>query len=277
MKNFISVSIPNRKIKKLVLENMLKSVNMPLNEKKTNYGIFEGIDKNIILKLEIPSQLSERQSDKVAYNLSSNLFELGYKDFDIEISTDKNTKINTLENTSWTREEAVADPNATVGSSTNDRRNPNNTPLEKPSLKTGPVNKPTVPGIEPGSKEALMAIVTQYAKPGMTLADVNAMETAAVSSERQGGGLLDKFTRFAKNKSWRVKYVLAKAAEKAGLPGLYNSKGYFCFMAKASDDGDGGQTQGGVSSSVGASFKQMLTLAKVGLMPEKKLTKINNF
>ena len=105
MKNFISVSIPNRKIKKLVLENMLKSVNMPLNEKKTNYGIFEGIDKNIILKLEIPSQLSERQSDKVAYNLSSNLFELGYKDFDIEISTNKNTKINTLENTSWTREE----------------------------------------------------------------------------------------------------------------------------------------------------------------------------
>ena len=56
----------------------------PVYTAKMMYGIFEGIDKNIILKLEIPSQLSERQSDKVAYNLSSNLFELGYKDFDIE-------------------------------------------------------------------------------------------------------------------------------------------------------------------------------------------------
>ena len=295
MKNFISVSIPNRKIKKLVLENMLKSVNMPLNEKKTNYGIFEGIDKNIILKLEIPSQLSERQSDKVAYNLSSNLFELGYKDFDIEISTNKNTKINTLENTSWTREEvndkgnykgtnikptaqqlARMNPNAKVGSSTNDRRNPNNTPLEKPSLKTGPVNKPTVPGIEPGSKEALMAIVTQYAKPGMTLADVNAMETAAVSSEvpsANDDANIAGFKRFAKSKSWRVQFVLANAAEQSNLPGLFTSKDKFVFMKPEDNSGDQ-YVGGGPSTSSGSNMTDLETLAKVGLVPQSKLDKV---
>jgi len=295
MKNFISVSIPNRKIKKLVLENMLKSVNMPLNEKKTNYGIFEGIDKNIILKLEIPSQLSERQSDKVAYNLSSNLFELGYKDFDIEISTNKNTKINTLENTSWTREEvndkgnykgtnikptaqqlARMNPNAKVGSSTNDRRNPNNTPLEKPSLKTGPVNKPTVSGIEPGSKEALMAIVTQYAKPGMTLADVNAMETAAVSSEvpsANDDANIAGFKRFAKSKSWRVQFVLANAAEQSNLPGLFTSKDKFVFMKPEDNSGDQ-YVGGGPSTSSGSNMTDLETLAKVGLVPQSKLDKV---
>ena len=298
MKNFISVSIPNRKIKKLVLENMLKSVNMPLNEKKTNYGIFEGIDKNIILKLEIPSQLSERQSDKVAYNLSSNLFELGYKDFDIEISTNKNTKINTLENTSWTREEvndkgnykgtnikptaqqlARMNPNAKVGSSTNDRRNPNNTPLEKPLGK--PTGKPTVSGIEPGSKEALMAIVTQYAKPGMTLADVNAMETAAVSSEvpsaNDDANIFSKafagFKRFAKSKSWRVQFVLANAAEQSNLPGLFTSKDKFVFMKPEDNSGDQ-YVGGGPSTSSGSNMTDLETLAKVGLVPQSKLDKV---
>ena len=90
MENFISVSIPDRKAKKSVLEKMLRSANLQENNnKKINYGIFEGDDKNIILKLELPSQLSEKDSDSVAHNLSEDLFNLGYNDFDIEISTDE--------------------------------------------------------------------------------------------------------------------------------------------------------------------------------------------
>ena len=323
MKNFISVALPDRKAKKAVLEKMLRSVNAPLNEKKSNYEILEGKSNNIILKLEIPNQLSESASDNVAYKLSEGLFGIGYSDFDIEVSTDGTNK-QTLSDTAWhINEEAPLLIVGIVDGESAFREKDVDTSLPSVDIVLGAYRlrvhgieqtlqglldthqgkttgfrqltkiktQPGAPGAgpkspapkirpvvtnkaAPGSDEALMAIVTQYAKPGMTLADVNAMETAAVSSERQGGGLLDKFTRFAKSKSWRVKYVLANAAEKAGLPGLYNSKGYFCFMAKASDDGDGGQTQGGVSSSAGASFKQMLTLAKVGLMPEKKLTKI---
>ena len=102
MENFISVSIPDRKAKKSVLEKMLRSANLQENNnKKINYGIFEGDDKNIILKLELPSQLSEKDSDSVAHNLSEDLFNLGYNDFDIEISTDEINDSHTLENTNW--------------------------------------------------------------------------------------------------------------------------------------------------------------------------------
>ena len=92
MKNFISVALPDRKAKKAVLEKMLRSVNAPLNEKKSNYEILEGKSNNIILKLEIPNQLSESASDNVAYKLSEGLFGIGYSDFDIEVSTDGTNK-----------------------------------------------------------------------------------------------------------------------------------------------------------------------------------------
>ena len=203
-----------------------------------------------------------------------------------------------MENTSWTREEvndkgnykgtnikptaqqlARMNPNAKVGSSTNDRRNPNNTPLEKPLGK--PTGKPTVSGIEPGSKEALMAIVTQYAKPGMTLADVNAMETAAVSSEvpsaNDDANIFSKafagFKRFAKSKSWRVQFVLANAAEQSNLPGLFTSKDKFVFMKPEDNSGDQ-YVGGGPSTSSGSNMTDLETLAKVGLVPQSKLDKV---
>ena len=332
MENFISVSIPNRKVKKLVLENMLKSVNMPLNEKKTNYGIFESINNGIILKLEIPSQLSERQSDKVAYNLSGNLFELGYKDFDIEISTDTNTKSSTLENTDWVRTNEAPVQIVQLGAKGSGSFISSNVDTSLPAVnitlngrqmtvhgeaerlpkflkkitanggvqtgqispgapaagpkkvgpKVGPVDGPKVAGAEPGSEQALMAIVTQYAKPGMTLADVDAMEKAAITSEvpsaSDDANILSKafagFKRFAKSKSWRVSFVLANAAEQQGLPGLFNSKGYFIFMDEASDDGDGNQSVGGPTTAAGANLKSYMALAERGLVPQAKLEKI---
>ena len=138
-------------------------------------------------------------------------------------------------------------------------------------------------GPAPGSEEALMAIVNQYAKPGMTLADVDSMERAAVASEVQSApddaNIFSKafkgFMRFAKSKDWRVKFVLANAAEKMELPGLFNSRGSFIYMAEQStDDESGNFDAGGPSSAAGTSLKDYMTLAKVGLVPASKLEKI---
>ena len=284
MENFISVAIPSRKVKKAILERMLQSVNIPLNEKKVNYGIFEGDNKNIILKLEIPKQLSEKHADNVAHKLSEGLFDLGYNDFDIEISTDGKDKGHTLENTNWhvnTDEVDEADDELDAGSELA-KNNGAGAELDAGAKKVGPVDGPKVAGVEPGSEQALMAIVARHAKPGMTLADVDAMERAAVASEvpsaADDANIFSKafagFKRFAKSKSWRVSFVLANAAEQQGLPGLYNSKGYFVFMGEASDDGDGNQSVAGPKTAAGASLKSMMKLAKLGLVPQAKLDKI---
>ena len=108
MENFISVGLPSRKAKKAVLEKMIAAAQMHLNETNPNYGIFEGDNKNIILKLELPQQLDNKASDAVAHNLSENLFNLGYNDFDIEISSNDSEE-STLENTDWHTAEAEAD------------------------------------------------------------------------------------------------------------------------------------------------------------------------
>ena len=340
MENFISVSIPSRRAKKSVLEKMIASAGIHLNEGEPNYGVFEGEDKNIILKLELPQELNSKDSDIVAHNLSENLFDLGYDDFDIEISSDPSDE-TTLENTDWhTIDEAPIQivqigpngeyvnfnidkslPSIEVKGPTGKPRRIHGTPaqlakaqadLEKKGSqitkpikakggvqgatfnKDGSINtgepkdkevtkKQSGSGPAPGSEEALMAIVNQYAKPGMTLADVDSMERAAVASEVQSApddaNIFSKafkgFMRFAKSKDWRVKFVLANAAEKMELPGLFNSRGSFIYMAEQStDDESGNFDAGGPSSAAGTSLKDYMTLAKVGLVPASKLEKI---
>jgi|GEM_PF-3102765 len=340
MENFISVSIPSRRAKKSVLEKMIASAGIHLNEGEPNYGVFQGEDKNIILKLELPQELNSKDSDIVAHNLSENLFDLGYDDFDIEISSDPSDE-TTLENTDWhTIDEAPIQivqigpngeyvnfnidkslPSIEVKGPTGKPRRIHGTPAQlakaqadlkkkgsqitKPikaqggvqgatfnkdgSINTGePKDKEVTKkqpgsGPAPGSEEALMAIVNQYAKPGMTLADVDSMERAAVASEVQSApddaNIFSKafkgFMRFAKSKDWRVKFVLANAAEKMELPGLFNSRGSFIYMAEQStDDESGNFDAGGPSSAAGTSLKDYMTLAKVGLLPASKIEKI---
>ena len=286
MENFISVALPSRKAKKAVLEKMIASAQMHLNETNPNYGIFEGDNKNIILKLELPQQLDNKASDAVAHNLSENLFNLGYNDFDIEISSNDSEE-STLENTDWHTAEAESDPEEMPPKEINKMKiNPDGSisKAHKDMLKRA--NKTVQPkpqiGPEPGSEQALMAIVNQYAKPGMTLADVDAMERAAVASEvpsaSADSNIFSKafqgFKRFAKSKDWRVKFVLANAAEKEGLPGLFNSRGSFIYMADEVQGDEAGGQQGGPSSAAGTNLKSYMALAKRGLLPQVKIEKI---
>lgn len=288
MENFISVGLPSRKAKKAVLEKMIAAAQMHLNETNPNYGIFEGDNKNIILKLELPQQLDNKASDAVAHNLSENLFNLGYNDFDIEISSNDSEE-STLENTDWHTAEADVDvePEEMPSKEINKMQiQPDGSisKAHKDMLKRATTNKTPVgkTGAEPGSEQALMAIVNQYAKPGMTLADVDAMERAAVASEvpsaSADSNIFSKafqgFKRFAKSKDWRVKFVLANAAEKEGLPGLFNSRGSFIYMADEVQGDEAGGQQGGPSSAAGTNLKSYMALAKRGLLPQVKIEKI---
>jgi len=285
MENFISVALPSRKAKKAVLEKMIASAQMHLNETNPNYGIFEDDNKNIILKIELPQQLDNKASDAVAHNLSENLFNLGYNDFDIEISSNDSEE-STLENTDWHTAEAEEDDGGNPQNINKMKINPDGSisKAHKDMLKRA--NKTVQPkpqvGPEPGSEQALMAIVNQYAKPGMTLADVDAMERAAVASEvpsaSADSNIFSKafqgFKRFAKSKDWRVKFVLANAAEKEGLPGLFNSRGSFIYMADEVQGDEAGGQQGGPSSAAGTNLKSYMALAKRGLLPQVKVEKI---
>ena len=78
MDNFVSVIFSTRKVKKSILDHVVAAVGIPLNEKKVNYGIFEGENKNLVLKIEIPRELSESESDIFADTLSTKLHDLGY-------------------------------------------------------------------------------------------------------------------------------------------------------------------------------------------------------
>ena len=230
MDNYVSVIFSTRKVKKSILDHVVAAVGIPLNENKVNYGIFESKNKNLVLKVEIPRELSESESDTFADTLSTKLIKLGYKDFDIEVS------IN----------------------------NPKITEAAFP-----------MPGLD--------AIIAKYAKTGMTLADVASMESEAAAHKIQDAPkdsnfLVKGFTKLNKllsSKSHRVIYTLAHAAEKLGLPGLYNARGSFVYMKEESDYGgrDGGE-EGGPSAAGSATLTDMLILARKGLVPPAKIEKL---
>jgi len=84
--------------------------------------------------------------------------------------------------------------------------------------------------------DALDAIVNKYAKPGMNMQQLAQMEKEAAAAEPKDaedkpgiGGFFSKLgagiKQLASTESFRVKYVLAHAANKLGLPGLYDSQG----------------------------------------------------
>jgi peptidoglycan hydrolase-like protein with peptidoglycan-binding domain len=108
--------------------------------------------------------------------------------------------------------------------------------------------------------EFLDAIVDRYAKEGMTLQDLQNMERDA-SEARPPEGLLSGFI----TPSYRVRYTLAHAADKLGLPGLYNERGNFVYL----DD------NGEAAGARGASRGDAEQLARVGLLPQDKAQRFN--
>ena len=103
----------------------------------------------------------------------------------------------------------------------------------------------------------LDVIVDKYAKEDMDIGDYEKMFADAVKAEYDGN--LGAFGRALMTKDFKTKYVLAHAAKKIGLPGLYKPNGSF---VKLDDEGE-------PQSSRGGSKKQAIAVGKRGLLPEK--------
>lgn len=108
--------------------------------------------------------------------------------------------------------------------------------------------------------EFLDAIVDRYAKEGMTLQDLQDMEQAAREA-RPPEGILSGFI----TPNYRIRYTLAHAADKLGLPGLYNQRGNFIYL----DD------NGEAAGASGTSRNDAERLARVGLLPQDKAQRFN--
>jgi hypothetical protein len=78
MENFIRIVMEKQKTPKLLDESIFP-----------NHKIFETKQEVMVYQIELPRALNEDESDEYAKKLSDYMFEMGYNDFDIEISTNE--------------------------------------------------------------------------------------------------------------------------------------------------------------------------------------------
>ena len=134
--------------------------------------------------------------------------------------------------------------------------------------------------------DALDAIADKYAKEGMSLEDLAAMEREAKAAEpedlsdeeKQGFmGFLRSVGRGVQQavstEDFRVKYTLAIAAEKLNLPGLYTADGSrFCYY----DEGDQNDANdAGFKSTSRSSREDAEAINNVGLLPPSIAERFN--
>ena len=90
MKNFISIIFNNKEefdeIDNIVIEEIASSASNALLESETNYSLFESENDKSVLRVETHVKLTEAEADVVANSVANKLFDLGYENFDIEVS-----------------------------------------------------------------------------------------------------------------------------------------------------------------------------------------------
>ena len=90
MDNFVSVILKTNELdENAIVEAMLDALDAPLAERVSEYGLFESENDSVVLRLQTPYQLDEDESDAFAQAFADRMFEMGYDDFDVEISLDE--------------------------------------------------------------------------------------------------------------------------------------------------------------------------------------------
>lgn len=89
MEHFVSIIVSNNTLEEHLVESVLDSAQVGLLESETLYEMFETDFNEHVLRVQLHRQLSEEESDEFAESLAHKLFEMGYNDFDIEVSTDE--------------------------------------------------------------------------------------------------------------------------------------------------------------------------------------------
>ena len=99
MENFVSVILKTKELEEnAVVEAMLQSLGAPLAERETEYGLFEGENESIVVRLMTPHELDDDESDTFAESFANHMFEMGYDDFEIETSIEEtlDAKLNAV-------------------------------------------------------------------------------------------------------------------------------------------------------------------------------------
>jgi hypothetical protein len=86
MKHFINIIFDQtEELDDIVVSEVATSASNALLEQETNY-LLENIDSKTVLTVETHVQLDEQESDDVANDIANKLFDMGYDNFDIEVS-----------------------------------------------------------------------------------------------------------------------------------------------------------------------------------------------
>lgn len=86
MENFINIIFDKiEEVDEIVVNEVATTASDALLESETNYFLFEDNGKTV-LTVETHVKLDEEESDIVAEDIANKLFDLGYDNFDIEVS-----------------------------------------------------------------------------------------------------------------------------------------------------------------------------------------------
>ena len=87
MENFINIVFDQKQeVDDIVVSEVATSASTALMEEETGYELYDTEDGKTILTVETHVQLDEQASNDVAKKIADKLFDLGYNNFDIEVS-----------------------------------------------------------------------------------------------------------------------------------------------------------------------------------------------
>ena len=87
MENFINIIFDNKEeVDDIVVSEVVTMASPALLESETNYTLGENDNGQTMLTVETHAQLDEEESDLIAEDIANKLFDLGYNNFDIEVS-----------------------------------------------------------------------------------------------------------------------------------------------------------------------------------------------
>jgi|AntDeeMinimDraft_6_1070357.scaffolds.fasta_scaffold03036_4 hypothetical protein len=93
MEHFVSIITSEYELEDHLVESVLNSAKVGLLEDETQYVLFETDSNEQVLRVQLHRQLSEQESDEFAETLADRLFEMGYDNFDIEVSTEETEEL----------------------------------------------------------------------------------------------------------------------------------------------------------------------------------------
>ena len=87
MSHFINIVFNKQEeLDDIAVESVLNGANLPLNEDETTYSAYDTTGGKTVLTIDTHFAMDEAESNQLAAHIANKFFDLGYDNFDIEIS-----------------------------------------------------------------------------------------------------------------------------------------------------------------------------------------------